>query len=248
MRIFLILSSLYFYSSAYALINGEAAEEGQFPATLFFSNCTATRIGPSHILTAAHCIESKMRPETMLSLHYGAKNHEAVIEELEIEKVFVQESYLQKKDKGFDIAIIKFKSNLPDAIQIARVSKKTLKKGNAIILAGYGITSPGLLERKILDGGTLTSSQSDLEADLHFAPQVIDSLELNRFKTRAKETEPRLGRGDSGGAVFLASDSNHLTIVGINSGGNILSHESYFTRLDEETKPDIYQWIEEKLK
>jgi len=39
------------------LTGGTAATEGQFPSTLYVrNNCTASKVGPRHILTAAHCV------------------------------------------------------------------------------------------------------------------------------------------------------------------------------------------------
>ena len=39
------------------LIGGHDAEAGQFPATMKFGReCTAAKVGPRHVLLAAHCI------------------------------------------------------------------------------------------------------------------------------------------------------------------------------------------------
>ena len=39
------------------LTGGTVATDGQFPATLYIrNNCTASKVGPRHVLTAAHCV------------------------------------------------------------------------------------------------------------------------------------------------------------------------------------------------
>jgi secreted trypsin-like serine protease len=38
------------------VVGGDEATEGQFAASVHIPNCSATRIGPKHLLTAAHCV------------------------------------------------------------------------------------------------------------------------------------------------------------------------------------------------
>src|SRR6476620_6670015 len=52
-----------------ALIGGRAASAGQFPATVYLKGeCTATKVAPKRILTAAHCV---LDPATV-SIRYPA--------------------------------------------------------------------------------------------------------------------------------------------------------------------------------
>ena len=51
------------------LIGGRVAEEGEFPATMQVrGNCTVSKVGPRHVLTAAHCINSMFYPGARIEL------------------------------------------------------------------------------------------------------------------------------------------------------------------------------------
>src|SRR4051812_35308227 len=53
-----------------SLHGGTCATSKDFPSTFFIGNCTATKIGPQHILTAAHCVINK--GEHTVSLKSGS--------------------------------------------------------------------------------------------------------------------------------------------------------------------------------
>jgi V8-like Glu-specific endopeptidase len=246
MRYLILLSLLSSLSSdIFALWNGEEATEGDFPATIYFDSCTGARIGAKHILTAAHCLDNSYKKGAVLKIYSGAKILEASMFEHQIEEVFIHPSYKEKQEKGFDLALLVLRQDLDKSIAVAVISPEKLNLEEKIILAGHGMRGPGLLEQKIFNGDIVVSSQLKIEDNLHFAESRVDKIEVNRFMAYAQDYQASLGRGDSGGAVFLASDTTHLTIVGVNSEANILSKTSYFSRIDNETNPNIYAWIQD---
>ena len=115
------------------MAGGEQAVEGQFPSALYFKECSATKIGARHILTAAHCVadydsgdlRASMQPDSILNVYHGVELSSADAYSLTIDKVLLtpglakvlveakhlplrdREIFIKKnKDKFADVAVI----------------------------------------------------------------------------------------------------------------------------------------------
>ncbi|MBX3222402.1 MAG: trypsin-like serine protease [Labilithrix sp.] len=147
------------------LIGGEAARAGAFPSTLLVrGNCTVARVGPRHILTAAHCVYDEGRQDVRAEFASGRTIHvtdrveadsvaaidPAVFRPLTIAKVHVPGSYRERLVYGVrvledeadpDVAVMEIAPESEaalDGIPIASVDLTPVGAGEPVVIMGYG--------------------------------------------------------------------------------------------------------------
>lgn len=256
---FILLISFIFQENAWSIIKGQKAEIGQFPAALYLEDCTGTRIGPRHILTAAHCVYSKSRFEMnkefldnqKLDIFYGVDPESAEKFSYNISTTHVHPTYKEdlSDQNTFDLAIVVLEAEIDQRVLIAYFGSEIPKSEQAITLAGYGQTRFGQYERNMLDGNFPVNNLTEKVSKLHYGQAVIEDKSESFLQLSALDNDSAmLGRGDSGGAAYDPTDSSNLTIIGVNSAANIASEVSFIARIDSGTKSRIDLWIESLIK
>jgi len=132
-----------------------------------------------------------------------------------------------------DVALLEVDEVAPDFVAQAKVKFSPLAPGDAVIIGGHGIS-----------GGFAGTAWSGLK----FARRTVDAVVGQDFFTRVSDPfgGPGIAPGDSGGAVYLASDPDMLTVVGVNSK-SIAFRGSAHVRLDGTGPQDVAGWYTQVL-
>ncbi|WP_413944691.1 S1 family peptidase [Bdellovibrio sp. HCB-162] len=164
------------------------------------SQCTASAIAPSVILTAAHCIISNSPPSHMILL----KNNQGESISIRGTDVVVHPDYITG-NKNADVALILLEQELPKDIEIMNLPEKDADLHlTQVIAAGYGRSDgrpafPGHL-------GVLRTATLDVQNYVTTSTSFI--VTQNQGKGFCQ--------GDSGGPA-IASIDNKTYVVGIAS-------------------------------
>jgi secreted trypsin-like serine protease len=214
-----------------------AADDPIASTTVFISGretfgyyyCTGSIIAQDILVTAAHCVlpaaEGSLRvifaqnisftlltgrpdlPDSDPSVHqvYGAIAHP---------------DYSSSGDDQHDIAIVRFKGDLPPNYRVAKLlhSDSQLTAGREVVLAGYGSTNAYVTDH----AGELRKVSVDIDGTLG---QTEISLDQSHGKGACW--------GDSGGPAFLQS-GNELLLWGVTSrstGARDCAEGSVYTKL-----------------
>jgi hypothetical protein len=107
------------------------------------SLCSGTLIGKDVALTAAHCVAPN-GPKPVVIFGRDLRGPDAV--HRQVSAVAVDPKYQSQAGKGMDqgdIALVKFNGGLPDGYQTVPTlnSEKSIKNGEKVQLAGYGINN-----------------------------------------------------------------------------------------------------------
>lgn len=153
-----------------ALIGGSTAAPDTFPATVALApvphggrpdggasplgrTCTAARIGPRHLLLAAHCViaPSSVSPiwkrgDAALLLHDSTRGWQDVV----VDAVFAHPSWIERCEESYcaasettakidapDVAIVRLAS-VPDDVATAEIDERPLAPGDPVTLNGFG--------------------------------------------------------------------------------------------------------------
>ncbi|AHZ83832.1 hypothetical protein Bb109J_c3226 [Bdellovibrio bacteriovorus] len=182
--------------------------------------CTGSLLPNNIVLTAAHCIG--LFQEDMY-VFFGTTITSAS-EHRKVEKIEVSQYWENRRGEEFDtgdIALIKFSGEAPKGYKPATflTSRRNIKKGAEIVLAGYGIA-----DGKTGDGiGTLRTTKVKIENTNYSTSEfLVDQTQ----GTGACH-------GDSGGPAYLEQNGK-LYLMGITSRGvkddaNDCSQYSAFT-------------------
>lgn len=146
------------------LVGGAAASAGQFPSTLNVrSSCTTAKVGPRHILTAAHCVVTEYSPEDPVRYDFrpGAVIHVTNSASLDtstdvgfravtIKKTHVHPGYAEAASTAVpvlgrevppDVAVIELdesaEATLAD-IPDAAIDLTPVRPGDPLVIMGYG--------------------------------------------------------------------------------------------------------------
>ena len=224
-----------------ALIGGRAATAGQFPATVYLKGeCTATKVAPRRLLTAAHCV---LDPATV-SIRYPAGSRLSVAHDpakgyadVEVAAVHVHPAWMKACEDAYcaassvtarldapDVAVIDLATDLAD-VPAASIDSTALASGDRVTLIGFGCTA-GVLVPDARESATLKYADTRLvpaDRAVHDGspvlaadvPQVAGIYSLTSGPGAAK-ARAGLCPGDSGGALYKKRDGR-LVVVGVSS-------------------------------
>lgn len=224
-----------------ALVGGKAASATQFPATVYLkSGCTATKVAPKRLLTAAHCV---LDPATV-SIRFPKGSRIEVAHDpakgyadVEVAAVDVHPTWLKACEDAYcaassvtarldaaDVAVIELATDLDD-VPVASVAAAPLAAGERVTVLGFGCTA-GVLVPDARDAVSLKYAETRLvpaERAVHDGSAVlagdvaqvagIYSLTAGPGAARARAG---LCPGDSGGPLYAKRDGA-LVVVGVNS-------------------------------
>lgn len=224
-----------------ALIGGRAASAGQFPSTVTLKGeCTATKVAPKRLLTAAHCV---LDPATV-SVRYPAGSRVSVAHDpskgftdVEVAAVHVHPAWMKACEDAYcaassvtarldapDVAVLELATDLAD-VPAAPIDGAPLATGDRVTLLGFGCTA-GVLVPDEREKITLKYAETRLVSADHAVhegsavlaadvPQVAGIYALTSGPGAAK-ARAGLCPGDSGGALYAKRDGR-LVVVGVSS-------------------------------
>ncbi len=223
------------------LIGGSVADPKDYPATIrLISGCTAAKVAPKLILTAAHCvvdlhtgdIRANYQTDSKIGIQYGSKTytdfvvetlpHESFVNAVKAANAAGNSPNNVSKD-SYDVAFIVVRENLTD-IGEAEIDLNKVLVTDPLIVGGYGCedhlggTTPSPRHYKAgetyaVDIDALAGARGN-----YSSRSVQQSIFQHNILTAAQKFDsavPSICPGDSGGPVYRAND--HLAIVGVNS-------------------------------
>lgn len=270
-----------------ALIGGARARTGMWDSALRIGTvsvsrdgslfnarpgCTAVRVGPRHVLTAAHCVQVQSatarrgygtvrtgyRPGRLLIFTNAKDGNSGPYAFEAIEKTEMHPSWVAACTPSCrwdvptsvpfppDVALITLAADLPDSIPTAVVDAIPLLMGERVTIVGYGcevgVTAGGL-------GGRL-------KYDLAQTQLPENTLMINQYVTtpgRAQGwADAGLCPGDSGGPLYRGHSAGSLRVVGINAyytfrGPAEVPWQNLHTRLARNNPHAVAQWLDARL-
>ncbi len=226
-----------------ALIGGATASAADFPATVYLKRgCTAAKVAPKLLLTAAHCVvdgftnEPKYGPETSLEVaREPAKGFVSRgVAKVHVHPVWMQvcaSSYCSSSNvtavlDAADVAVIELADELA-GIAIAPVDTTPLAPRDSVTVLGFGCTE-GVLVRdgrtptdvalKFADTKIVPGSQgvfAGSSIDPSKLAQVTGIYAMTPGPSRTKGAAG-LCPGDSGGPLYRRKN-DALVVVGVNA-------------------------------
>lgn len=249
------------------LIGGSVAEYTDFPASVrLVGGCTAAKVAPKLILTAAHCVvdlsKGIVRTNYLNGSSISVQNGTEVYS-LKVVETFPHESYLTavkatlalgnspnnaSKD-SYDVAFIAVSGNM-DAIPEAEIDLNSVSVADSLIISGYGCEDklggvrPNPLRYKIGESYAVDINALKGARGNYSAANTQAKIYQHNILTAGQKLDPKVPSicpGDSGGPVFRAND--HRLIVGVNSyytfnDGSGISYTNWHTRLS-----NLKTWI-----
>jgi secreted trypsin-like serine protease len=194
------------------------------------SLCTGSLYSPTHVITAAHCVD--MANSNQMVILFGLDLKDASVQK---RSVVGYRAHLPAGGGSGDIALVKFEGGLPTGYEPATLltNESALQNGGTVTLAGYGIT----------DGAARTGSG--------LMRKVNSRIKEARWTPTEVLIDQTNGRGachgDSGGPAFTNSGSKLLlfgvTSRGINDPKDDCSQFAAYTNILSYT-----QWLEQAVR
>lgn len=192
--------------------------------------CTGSLIAPNLIITAGHCVN--VTNPTALLVFFTPNLSDAIKMDQATKTLKINSSVVRKtaqviRHEGYgmaaasaaqnDIALIRIESAAPSTFQLAQLAPanltQTIKAGNTVTLAGYGVSS---YKSDPTTGRPLQSSGSGLL-------RKVDSIKVLALRPQGEEImfDQSQGRGachgDSGGPAYFTDSSNKTYLIGVTS-------------------------------
>jgi hypothetical protein len=252
-------------TSKVKVIGGDPAASNQFPASLYIPGCSATRIGPQSILTAAHCVldpaewrlMSAFESGQALMVWHGPELSTAQGYRVKIAATWVHQSFKRSTRFGgdlnlpelYDMAIIHV-TGLPDTIALATIKSQPIQRGDLILFTGYGCEILPSMMRRTFNGEILTSdswSADERKLRLKFKRERVYTLDHNVAILKNRHpSDQDLGHppidtfsgcpGDSGSGVYaLTSDTDFKSSVLVGVNSFVSHYGTAFVRLDRDS-------------
>lgn len=244
------------------LIGGDQAAAGQFDATLYVvaggAGCTSARVGPRHILTAAHCVMNvasgamRIQAGSPLSATNSKVLAGASWSTRTVAGVFVHPQWAAACGDGCpnnqsliapyppDVAVIETTTDLPSAWQTAKVYWGPLPLSKLVTVVGYGCEtsvnapdSPKRLKYEETAANTLS-------------PAALEDAYIATTGQKKNSSEASLCFGDSGGPLYWGRRNDW--IIGVNayytfSDGSGIAYQNLHTRLGTQNDHDVTDWL-----
>jgi hypothetical protein len=226
-----------------ALIGGREAGAGELPSTMTIKgNCTVAKVGPRHILTAAHCVtgSSAAKFEAGKTIQIGAAPpdwRDVVIEKTEVQPAWrdkcasipcINVNVCGRSDIA-DVAVIITRDPL-DGIPEVSVDLSPVAIGDRVVMTGYGCEEAVGTPRRG-DGSFRVADTQVIPFDraVHpgsfLFPEDADSglvaMMSGHYVLTPGPADPAgsggLCPGDSGGPLYRRGDKGAAAVVGVNA-------------------------------
>jgi secreted trypsin-like serine protease len=263
---------------ASALVNGAVAKAGQFPATILINgSCTAAKIAPKKVLTAAHCLYDGLGAAPVLGkgdvLSYRRADEDAPAK-AKIADVALHPSFLaacaarpcvsndgMAKNDAADVAVITLEVDL-EGVAVARVDTTPLGRGDRVVVLGYGCEAGAQMappetqrlkwaETALVSASAVVHDGSPI--DRAGVAQVAASYNVTAGPGMVS-ARAGLCPGDSGGPLYRWRGAE-LVVVGVNSNYTFaptdtvgLAVTNWHTRLDDRSRHQVAKWLSERAR
>lgn len=209
------------------VIGGKPVKPSDFGATLVSLSdgglCTASVVGPTAVLTAAHCVGHRQAIEVVVS--GAARPVRGTCDHPTGDRGYAE-------DGSADYAMCLLQSRLElDRYETIGLDPSKVDKAARVKLTGYGCTAQGGGVDRVLRIGDADVTAVPGEVNIRFEAGGPVLPAPNYFKTRGRAA---LCPGDSGGATYDDEDADDRLIIGVNSRVVFATNESLLSATSTE--------------
>lgn len=222
-HLLVVLFSLSVTAANLEIVGGQDATPHEFPfqASIQYKSgehfCGGSLIRSNWVLTAAHCLDiPKERMQVVMGLHDRTKTTEA--ETFEVADIIIHNKYSSALE--FDIALIELKGHSKQTpitlneteLRISPVKQTMVWVAGWGMLRGGGFKLPNILQKVEVP----LVSQDECNAPLSYDGDIKDHMICAGFKQGGKDS----CQCDSGGPLFMKSETGEFNLVGVVSYGD----------------------------
>ncbi len=250
------------------LTGGKVAKQGDFASTLRVTtrsgSCTGAKVGPQHVLLAAHCVDDDtLRVGDSFTVNDGVtpvfeRDVTVRVKRLHIPHLWASlrvATRVLDPAAPPDVAVIEVERSAAfDALRAAVVDLRPVAPGDEVTVVGYGCEKGlggGATSARLKTAATKAETFETVKRTSDRSPP--DRLPTAYFFTPGKSLGAKnasICPGDSGGPVYRGKSprARDLLVVGVNAyygfsdGGNV-SATNWHTRLDGESSLDVGAWL-----
>lgn len=250
------------------LIGGDETHNADVPATVGISldghhACTASRVGPRHLLTAAHCVfnasslEIYYAPKSTITLRAANDTQTPmIVKSASVHPLWASKcadtlcsaSAVTAKLDAPDVAVIELEEE-PKNLATAKVDREPLAAGDLVRVTGFGCTT-GVYVSDNVAVALRTAEQKVVAATaaIHDG-SFVTAADLPVFGGNYALTAGAAGLcpGDSGGPLY-----RNGAVVGVNANYTLrpdtedqvgIPVTNWHTRLDGKSRNAVGQWL-----